>query len=101
MNTETQNATLTEDDTQPAPVLKTRAIINADFIHGYAPLYGSLVQYRHIQSESRRYLGRITTITENKFGIEIYVEPLPGQGVKFVKPYHMNTVKIAWFEVAK
>lgn len=94
---------ITEDDTAAAPVLCTRNIIPGDFIHDLKALDGHLVQYRHYSSESRTYLGRIVTVELfEKFDTrEAYIEPLPGQGVSMVKPYHISTVKLAWYEVRK
>lgn len=91
---DTATAILTEDDTQQSPVLRTRAIVNADFTHGYNALNGSLVIYRHYSDSRKQYFGHILTAEAGKFGITVFVQPVPGMGISLVKSYHVSDVKL-------
>jgi hypothetical protein len=89
----TNPATLTADDTQTFTI-PTRAIINADFMHGYNALNGHLVIYTHFADSRKKYFGRIYSVIPEKFGLAIYVKPCQGQGVSMVKPYHMSEMRL-------
>lgn len=91
---ETQTATLTADDTQPI-IIPTRAILLADFQHGYEALNGHLVQYRHTSNNRKLYYGHILYVTSRKLGISIYVQPLKGyRDAHLVKSFVMNDVRL-------
>ena len=89
----TNTATLTADETQTFAI-PTRAIINADFIHGYNALNQHLVVYRHVRDSRKLYFGRITHVIPGKYALDIYVEPCKGQGVTMVKPFHVTEVRL-------
>ena len=94
MNTNV-TTTLTPDDTHDAPLLETRAIKADDFQHGYDALNNHLVQYRHRSDSRKLYFGHIVSVTESKFGLDIYVQPLPGYyDACLVKSFVMNDVKL-------
>lgn len=90
----TETATLTDTDTQPITI-PTRAITPADFKLGYDALNKHLVQYRHQSNSRKLYYGHIVEVTESKFGVDIYVQPLAGYYDAFlVKSFVMNDVKL-------
>jgi hypothetical protein len=84
----------TPDDTERGLQLQTRAIVNADFIHGYNALNGHLVVYRHFNDSRKLYYGTIYSVIPETFSLAIYVKPQAGQGISLVKPYHMNELRL-------
>jgi hypothetical protein len=87
------NATLA-DDTQEI-IIPTRAIVQADFMHGLEALNGHLVQYRHHSDSRKLYLGHIAYVTNYRRGIAIYVQPVKGyRDAKLMKSFVMGDVRL-------
>lgn len=94
MNATIKPVTLTDADTQPINI-PTRAITAADFHHGYDALNKHLVQYRHFSDSRKLYYGHIVAVTEGKFGLDIYVQPVKGyRYARLVKSFVMNDVRL-------
>ena len=91
---DTQTATLTADETQPI-IIPTRAIVQADFIHGLEALNGHLVQYPHNSNSRKLYYGHIAYVTSKRMGIAIYVTPLEGyRDARLMKSFVMGDVRL-------